>query len=91
MLPFDTLLPIDKTLALPVYQQVAQAMVQHIRNGVLKPGAVLPGTRELAGILGLHRKTVIAQHFGMNASDTFQAVGIAHFGAIIRNHCLQFS
>lgn len=74
MLPFDTLLPIDKTLALPVYQQVAQAMVQHIRNGMLKPGAMLPGTRELAGILNLHRKTVIAAYDELAAQGWIEAV-----------------
>ena len=74
MLPFDTLLPTDKTLALPVYQQVAQGMVQHIRNGVLKPGAMLPGTRELAGILNLHRKTVIAAYDELAAQGWIEAV-----------------
>ena len=74
MLPFDTLIPTDKTLALPVYQQVAQAMVQHIRNGVLKPGAMLPGTRELAGILNLHRKTVIAAYDELSAQGWIEAV-----------------
>jgi GntR family transcriptional regulator/MocR family aminotransferase len=74
MLPFDTLLPTDKTLALPVYQQVAQAMVQHIRNGVLKPGAMLPGTRELAGILNLHRKTIIAAYDELAAQGWIEAV-----------------
>jgi len=74
MLPFDTLLPTDKTLALPVYQQVAQAMVQHIRNGVIKPGAMLPGTRELAGILNLHRKTVIAAYDELAAQGWIEAV-----------------
>ncbi|HEY4287205.1 MAG TPA: PLP-dependent aminotransferase family protein [Puia sp.] len=74
MLPFDTLLPTDKTLALPVYQQVAQGMVQHIRNGVLKRGAMLPGTRELAGILNLHRKTVIAAYDELSAQGWIEAV-----------------
>lgn len=74
MLPFDTLLPIDKTLALPVYQQIANKMVQHIRSGVLKPGLSLPGTRELAGILGLHRKTVIAAYEELSAQGWIEAV-----------------
>lgn len=37
-------------------------MIKHIRNGVIKPGLLLPGTRELAGILKLHRKTIIAAY-----------------------------
>lgn len=84
MLPFDTLLPTDKTLALPVYQQVAQGMVQHIRNGVLKPGVLLPGTRELAGILNLHRKTVIAAYDELSAQGWIEAVARKGFN-VARN------
>src|SRR5579859_3827255 len=74
MLPFDTLLPTDRALALPLYQQVAMAMVQHIRSGVLKPGLLLPGTRELAAILQLHRKTVIAAYDELSAQGWIEAV-----------------
>jgi GntR family transcriptional regulator/MocR family aminotransferase len=74
MLPYDTLLPTDKTLPLPVYQQIAKAMVQHIRDGVLKPGILLPGTRELAGILYLHRKTVIAAYEELAAQGWIESI-----------------
>jgi GntR family transcriptional regulator/MocR family aminotransferase len=73
MLPFDKLLPIDKMLAMPVYQQVAKAMSNHIRSGVLRPGTPLPGTRELAGILHLHRKTVIAAYDELSAQGWIEA------------------
>ncbi|SFW79999.1 aminotransferase-like domain-containing protein [Chitinophaga sancti] len=62
MLPFQTLIPLNKTLALPVYRQIANAITQHIKNGILKPETALPGTREMAEILDVHRKTVIAAY-----------------------------
>jgi len=84
MLPFDKLIPTDKTLAIPVYQQVAKAMVQHIRNGVFKPGALLPGTRELAGILRLHRKTVVAAYDELAAQGWIEAIARKGFN-VARN------
>lgn len=62
MLPFQTLISINKTLSLPVYRQIANAITQHIKNGILKPEIALPGTREMAGILDVHRKTVVAAY-----------------------------
>ncbi|HVV73143.1 MAG TPA: PLP-dependent aminotransferase family protein, partial [Verrucomicrobiae bacterium] len=62
MLPYTTLLQIDKDAPKPVYQQIAGQIVQHIRSGVLKPGALLPGTRDLASRLSLHRKTIVAAY-----------------------------
>ncbi|TWJ02364.1 GntR family transcriptional regulator/MocR family aminotransferase [Mucilaginibacter frigoritolerans] len=67
MLPFDTLIPIDKSSGLPAYQQVTHLIIKHIRNGVIKPGLLLPGTREMAGILKLHRKTIIAAYDELTA------------------------
>ncbi|WPV70399.1 PLP-dependent aminotransferase family protein [Chitinophaga sp. LS1] len=62
MLPFQTLIPLNKTLALPVYRQIANAIAQHIKNGILKPEMALPGTREMAETLDVHRKTVVAAY-----------------------------
>jgi len=45
---------------MPVYLQIANAFIMSIRKGHLQAGQQLPGTRELAQILGLHRKTVVA-------------------------------
>jgi len=62
MLPFETLIIIDKTLELPAYQQVANRIVKLIRNGTIAPGTLLPGTRDLAQMVKLHRKTIIAAY-----------------------------
>ncbi len=74
MLPFDKLLPTDKTSAQPVYQQIANAMIRHIQSGLFTPGMALPGTRELAGLLNLHRKTAIAAYDELAAQGWITAI-----------------
>lgn len=74
MLPFKTLIQIDKTLKLPVYQQIANCLIGLIQEGMLKPGLFLPGSRLLALQLGLHRKTVIAAYEELISQDWLLAV-----------------
>lgn len=51
---------LDRHSHVSLPQQLVQAVVQQVREGVLPPGASLPGTRELARLIGVHRNTVIA-------------------------------
>lgn len=69
MLPYEHIILIDRTSKIPVYRQVAISIINAIRNGVLKPGTSLPGSRELARILNLHRKTVVAAYEELDAQD----------------------
>jgi GntR family transcriptional regulator / MocR family aminotransferase len=46
----------------PLYQRVAAGITAEIRSGRLRPGTVLPGTRRLAAMLGVHRNTTIAAY-----------------------------
>jgi GntR family transcriptional regulator/MocR family aminotransferase len=41
------------------YRKIVDGLASAIRSGRLEPGAALPGTRELADILDVNRKTVI--------------------------------
>ncbi len=45
---------------LPLFQQVAEAVIEAIQQGRLSPGAKLPGTRALATQLDVHRSTVVS-------------------------------
>jgi GntR family transcriptional regulator/MocR family aminotransferase len=74
MLPFKTLIQIDKNGKLPVYQQIANRLVGLIQEGLLKPGLYLPGSRVLAEQLTLHRKTVIAAYDELISQDWLVAV-----------------
>jgi len=69
ILPFDRLIVIDRSGDTAVFLQIANAFVQHIRTGVLRRGAQLPGTRELSALLGVNRNTIKA------AMDELQAQG----------------
>ncbi|RRB06664.1 aminotransferase-like domain-containing protein [Larkinella rosea] len=60
MIPFKTLIEIDKTSSLAVFLQLADQLRRLINDGVLTVGQKLPGTRQLARLLQLHRKTIIA-------------------------------
>jgi GntR family transcriptional regulator / MocR family aminotransferase len=69
MIAWKALISIAPTADTPVYLQIANAMIINIRAGRLRSGLKLPGSRELAHALQVHRKTVIA------ALDELQAQG----------------
>ncbi|MFC7345693.1 PLP-dependent aminotransferase family protein [Chryseobacterium zhengzhouense] len=69
MLPFDRIVIIDNNIGIPIYRQIAVCITNAIRNGILKAGAHLPGSRELAKTLGVHRKTVLAAYDELYAQD----------------------
>lgn len=58
-LPFKTLIPIERSNSLPIYVQVSNGLVKLIREGKITPGTFLPGTREMAELFAIHRKTII--------------------------------
>lgn len=62
MISFKSLIHIDKSLDVPIYLQINNAVIHLIKNGILKSGLRLPGSRDLAEQLSVHRKTVIAAY-----------------------------
>src|SRR5207247_11252494 len=72
-IPFTTLISIDKKAALPVYQQIANGMIAIIREGMIKPGAVIPSSRAMAVMLQVHRKTIVAAYEELSAQDWITA------------------
>jgi GntR family transcriptional regulator/MocR family aminotransferase len=64
---WDFTIPIDQDASIPIFTQIANAVVADIRRGRLQPGAVMPGTRVLARTLGVHRNTVIAAYGELTA------------------------
>jgi GntR family transcriptional regulator / MocR family aminotransferase len=57
--PIAALLLIDKAVRQPVYLQIANQLMMLIRQGALPAGQRLPSSREIAGLLHVHRKTVV--------------------------------
>jgi GntR family transcriptional regulator/MocR family aminotransferase len=66
-IPFKSVIQLDRHSDTPVYLQIARQMINAIQRGVLVPGAMLPGSRTLAEMLGIHRKTAIAAYHELDA------------------------
>jgi GntR family transcriptional regulator / MocR family aminotransferase len=59
---WDFTIPIERDGDAPVFLQISRRIAQSIERGALAPGAALPGQRELARSLGVHRNTVVAAY-----------------------------
>ncbi|TLU98248.1 MocR-like pyridoxine biosynthesis transcription factor PdxR [Dyadobacter luticola] len=66
-IPFKSVVLLDRISGTPVYLQIARQMINAIQRGVLVTGAKLPGTRTLAEMLYVHRKTVVAAYNELDA------------------------
>ncbi len=74
MILTENLLKIDKGLHIAVYQQIANGIISHIRQGTLKPGSALPSSRVLAQGLKVHRKTIVAAYDELYAQSWIDVV-----------------
>ena len=74
MLPYKTLIPVNKNASQAVYQQVANAIVNLIRHGTIKPGSFIPPSRTMADMLQLHRKTIVAAYDELLSQDWIESV-----------------
>jgi GntR family transcriptional regulator/MocR family aminotransferase len=64
MRTWDFAIDLDRSRAASeaVFLQISQRIARAIEKGALAPGAALPGQRELARSLGVHRNTVVAAY-----------------------------
>lgn len=74
MLPYKSLLAIDKNEKTPVYQQLTNQMTELIRKGILKPGQKIPGTRQISEFLDVHRKTVTRVYFELMVQGWIETI-----------------
>ena len=58
---------LDPNSRIPIYRQLFQRFVDEIERGKLAPGAKIPGTRELAGLLGVSRTTILDAYSQLEA------------------------
>jgi len=74
MLPFQNLISTDKESAFPVFRQITDKLIDLVQQGFLKPGIYLPGTRQMADILHVNRKTIIKVYEEMLLENWVEAV-----------------
>jgi GntR family transcriptional regulator/MocR family aminotransferase len=53
---------LEPTGRVALFQQIARAIAADVLRGRLRPGDRLPGSRRLAGTLGVHRSTVVTAY-----------------------------
>ncbi|MEO9967225.1 MAG: PLP-dependent aminotransferase family protein [Reichenbachiella sp.] len=59
MLPWKSIITIDKSDNRPVYLQISDGIITEVMKGRIMKGLKMPGSRKLSELLGLNRKTVI--------------------------------
>jgi len=74
MLPFKTLLSLQRKSSIPVYRQIAHGLMDLIRSGIMQPGSFLPSSREMAVQLQVHRKTVVAAYEELFSQDWIETM-----------------
>ena len=62
MIPFKSIIVLERKSHQTLILQLANQLIKLINNGTLKPEALLPGSRKLADMLLVHRKTVVAAY-----------------------------
>ena len=58
MLPYKSLIQVDRTSTVSLHIQVCNGFMMLISNGSLLPSTMLPSSRVLADLIGIHRNTV---------------------------------
>jgi GntR family transcriptional regulator / MocR family aminotransferase len=59
MLPFKSLIEIDRVSKTPIYQQITNQFINLIKKGILHPNQKIVSSRELSQLLIVHRKTIV--------------------------------
>jgi len=57
--PWSILLKVSEDKRKPVYIRIADSIIEAIKDGSLKQGEALPGSREMASILRVNRNTIV--------------------------------
>ena len=83
LVPYQSFIQIARETTTPVYLQVAHQLINAIQRGYLMEGHKLPGSRQLARVLGLHRNTVVASYAELEAQGWI--VIYASRGTFVKN------
>ena len=67
MLPYKTMIPLDRKLQSPLYLQICNGLIQQISASMIQPGQKLPGSRTLSGLLEVNRRTIISAYEELEA------------------------
>ena len=72
--PWKTSIPLDKEHTQPMYLQIVDALIREIAAGRLAPGYKMPGTRYLADLLEINRKTLVIAYDELMAQGWLKVI-----------------
>lgn len=78
MKTWEPTLELDRASHRSLPMQVAQAIVKDVQEGRLAPGRVLPSSRRLAQLLGVHRNTILTALDELKAQGWVESVRASH-------------
>lgn len=68
------MISVNKESKMPVYVQITNGVIKQILKGRIKPGLKMPGSRSLAGQLGVHRNTIITSYEELESQGWITAI-----------------
>lgn len=74
MIPLKELITIDPTSNTAVYLQITNSIIHNIRAGRLRRGLQLPGSRDLADMLQVHRNTLLVAYEELQAQGWIETI-----------------
>lgn len=75
MLPFKTLISIDRDSSTPVYMQICNSFIGMITDGLLQPDVALPSSRKLAQLLQINRNTIKLAYEELSSQGWVESIG----------------
>ena len=84
MLPWKTIISIDRESSKAVYLQIVSAIIREVSQGRLQPGQRLPGTRKMGELLGINRKTIMVAYEELMAQGWIEVASSS--GTFIAEH-----
>jgi len=84
VLPWKTIISIDRESSKAVYLQIVNAIIREVSQGRLQPGQRLPGTRKMGELLGINRKTIIVAYEELMAQGWIEVASSS--GTFIAEH-----
>lgn len=74
MFPLKSNISLDRGTSRGIYLQIGDQIINLIKDGKLAGGTRLPGTRQLAMELGLHRQTVVAAYEELSIQGWIESI-----------------
>ncbi|MBP3944456.1 PLP-dependent aminotransferase family protein [Sphingobacteriaceae bacterium WQ 2009] len=85
--PYHSFIQIDRQAPTAVYLQIARQLMHAIQRGFIAGGTKLPGSRQLAALLNIHRNTLVAAYNELDVQGWVEI--LPNQGTFVRDNWVQ--